>query len=454
MLTLNEYLTFEHKSEHRFEHTLNFNLKKDPDFSIPKIYDANGDISKRWYVYFRYLNPHTGKKVRQKNIYGIANKLKTKEDRMYVLLHYRRELLKLLTEGYNPYVDNTSLFLKQIADKNSQANKVQVEQIKEQNQPIVEIKKEPQKPKSKRVKRDSILITSAFNKALRIKSKTMSSKTTQDYKYKIKKFNTWLTENHPEVEEVQHLTLDLVNDFLDFIEDNHTKRYRNNFRTDLGSLMQLLADREIIKRNFMQSIKTLKTKPQRHARYSKEQLNNIFDYLEKNDPILLLFIKFVSYNFVRPVEVCRITIGNINLEEKTVKYKAKNSPLKTKRIPDLLFNDLPDLSDKSENMFLFTPDIIGGFWETTENNRRDYFSKRFKKVKRHFGLDQDYTIYSFRHTFITNAYRKLEESNSPYEAVNKLMQITGHKSRAALEKYLRDVDAALPNDYSDLLKDE
>jgi hypothetical protein len=32
------------------------------------------------------------------------------------------------------------------------------------------------------------------------------------------------------------------------------------------------------------------------------------------------------------------------------------------------------------------------------------------------------------------------------------MQITGHQTMEALEKYLRDIDAALPEDYSHLLK--
>jgi len=32
------------------------------------------------------------------------------------------------------------------------------------------------------------------------------------------------------------------------------------------------------------------------------------------------------------------------------------------------------------------------------------------------------------------------------------MQVTGHTSMSALEKYLRDIDAELPEDYSEMLK--
>ena len=57
MLFLNQLLTFDSENEHVLEHDL---LKK-KIFSPPKIYTANGDLSKRWYVYFSYRNPETGK---------------------------------------------------------------------------------------------------------------------------------------------------------------------------------------------------------------------------------------------------------------------------------------------------------------------------------------------------------------------------------------------------------
>lgn len=47
MSTLNELIIFEHKSEHSYEHDLS--IKK--NFSDPKVYNANGNLKKRWYVY-------------------------------------------------------------------------------------------------------------------------------------------------------------------------------------------------------------------------------------------------------------------------------------------------------------------------------------------------------------------------------------------------------------------
>ncbi len=44
------YLQNEHVFEHVFEHV----LKEKKRYSEPKIYDADGDLSKRWYVYFSF----------------------------------------------------------------------------------------------------------------------------------------------------------------------------------------------------------------------------------------------------------------------------------------------------------------------------------------------------------------------------------------------------------------
>lgn len=81
-----EFITFEHESEHDLSENLNY--------SIPKIYTANNDLSKRWYVYFTFLNPKTGKKQRMKNFYGKANLHKTKAERLYELALFQRKILQ------------------------------------------------------------------------------------------------------------------------------------------------------------------------------------------------------------------------------------------------------------------------------------------------------------------------------------------------------------------------
>jgi integrase len=156
---------------------------------------------------------------------------------------------------------------------------------------------------------------------------------------------------------------------------------------------------------------------------------------------------------LRPVEVCRLKIKDVDVKERKLYVRAKNKPVKIKIIPDILINDLPDLTTLDPESFLFTPNGFGNIWDTEENNRRDFFSKRFNEVvKKPYSLNKDYGLYSFRHTFITRLYRKLRETQTQQVAKSDLMLITGHSTLTALEMYLRDIDAELPNDYSHLFK--
>ena len=434
MPNLNEILTFEHESEHVLEH----NLPLKTLFSVPKIYTAKGDLSKRWYVYFSFRNPKTGKLQRMKNVYGKANNHKTKEDRLFVLTVYKRNLLKLLKEGFNPFDDNSELFAKRKAENESPTEKHENNQVKAEGQ-------EPQTPK--------MTLNEAFDFGLKLKEKLLSKTTKRAYENRIKNFLKWVKESHPEKTTIDKLDKKLVTEFLNHVLDNTSARNRNNFRVDLSSLIQVLEDNDIVPINFVKKIPVLKSIPQRNKTYTNEKQEEIYQYLGQQDSLLLLYIKFISYNFLRPIEVCRLKVGDIDIKNKTVKFKAKNSPLKTKIIPDILLNDLPDLSKMDKSLWLFTPDKIGGEWNTNIDNKRDYFSKRFKKViKDHFGLGKDYGLYSFRHTYITKLYRALVKDASPFDAKSKLMLITGHSSMAALQKYLRDIDAELPEDYSELIK--
>jgi integrase len=433
MHTIFDYLADELKNEYESEYDLN--LKK--NFSTPKIYSANGDLYKRWYVYFSYRDPQTGKMKRQTPIYANANKFKSKEERLSVLVTCRKVLLKLLKKGYSPYLDNDVLHNQ--LNLNNKTLKSNIPEIK---------------PDSIVQQQETVMTyQEAFTFGLKQKEKLINATTKRSFENRLKNFLKWVEETHPQLKNIDEIDKKVISEFLSDVLSKTSPRNRNNFRTDLSSIMQVLYDNDIVKLNIIKQIPILKSIPKRNKTYTPEKQEEIFEYLEKQDKNLLLFIKFISYNFLRPIEVCRLKVGDINLDTKTIQFQAKNSPLKTKIIPDLLIKEIPNLSMLNKKNFLFTPNEIGGEWETALENKRDYYSKRFKRVvKDHFGLGADYGLYSFRHTYITKLYRHLVKESTPFEAKSKLMLITGHSSMSALEKYLRDIDAELPEDYSHMLE--
>jgi integrase len=402
------------------------------NYSTPKIYDANGDLSKRWYLYFSFRNPQTGLLAKQTPIYGNANAFKTKQERYEILNAYRKSLLALLEEGLSPYDDitylNEELFAKPDALQTAK--------------PIAN-------PLEKEVS-----IAESFVLGLKTKESVLSKTSFPSFSSNVKRFEKWLiSKGIASTQSIIAITKKIVIEYLNDVLEKTSPRTRNNTRIDLGSLFQTLEDNEVITENFIKKINVLKATPERNKTYSNTLQTDIYKYMEENDKILLLFVKFISYNYLRPIEVCRLRVGDLDLIDKKLYVRAKNSPVKAKIIPEILINDLPDLSKMNKNHFLFTPFAIGGEWETSETDKRDYFSKRFKKVKDHFKLGKDYGLYSFRHTFITKLYSEFAKSITPFEAKSKLMLISGHSTMDALEKYLRDIDAVLPEDYSSFLSD-
>ncbi|WP_147676276.1 tyrosine-type recombinase/integrase [Algibacter pacificus] len=431
------------------------------NFSDPKIYTGGVDIrswskltkkekksalAKPWYVYYSFRNPKTNRLERQTNIKGGVNKYTDKRSRHHILKMMVKSLSIVLEEGFNPYQDNSELtdYLKRrLEGKQESTNK----KPNEVHAPVLSIE-----PTVVPIQESSISIGEAFELALSLKSKVLNPNSFVKFRSRITRFKKWLDLN--DIKGGKSMTLINKKTVIQYLNDvllNSSPRNRNNTRTDLASFYQILEDNEVIQENFVKKINVLKAKPERNKTYTPKQQADIFRYMKEEDPLLLLFVKFVCYNFLRPIEVCRLKIGDIDLVDKKLYVKAKNQPVKIKIIPNILIKEIPDLSSFSKDDFLFTDTQIGGAWETTETNKRDFYTKKYKKVKDHFGLGVNYGLYSFRHTFITKLYREMAKTASPFEVKSKLQLITGHSTMKALEQYLRDIDAALPNDYSKLL---
>ncbi|WP_204161797.1 tyrosine-type recombinase/integrase [Dokdonia sp. Dokd-P16] len=351
----------------------------------------------------------------------------------------------LLEAGYNPFVDNKSVkeyLQSQEKEKIGQAINATVTSVIQQSNPVLQVDNAIQ-----------MSIKDAFQLGLETKQRILNENSFPKFKSRIKRFEVWLSDNsYTEENCITTIQKKSVIQYLNSVLQLTSARNRNNTRTAISSLFQVLEDNDVVQENFVKKINVLKSVPERNKTYTPKQVEDVFHYMKVNDPILLLFVQFISYNFLRPIEVCRLRIGDLDLKDKKLYVRAKNQPVKTKIIPDILLDKLSGLEKLDSNALLFTPDRIGGLWEAKEGNRSGHFSKRFKTVKDHFSLGTDYGLYSFRHTFITKLYKKLAIKLTPNEVKSKLMLITGHSTMKALEQYLRDIDAVLPQDYSNMLK--
>ncbi|KGO84424.1 hypothetical protein Q763_01385 [Flavobacterium beibuense F44-8] len=410
------------RNEYDFEYVFEYDLKKQKQYGGPTIYDGGGDLNRRWYVYYSFRNPETGKLERQPPIYADLDNYNTVKERLLRARALCKSVKLILEEGFNPYTpepDNSIL--------SGQSDK------------------EPVNINSAKKVAEAIDFALAYAKNLH------SESSYNDFKSRITRFRDWLVDSKPATAKMNEIeSIDAIG-FLNDILQRTSPRNRNNTRAALSSLYKILKNNQIVKENIIEGIDILKSSPKKNKTYTKQQEEDILKLMAEKDKHLLLFVKFISINMLRPVEVCRLQKKDIHIIDKILKVRAKNQPVKTKIIPDILLQDIPDLTPFKNTDFIFTPNGVGE-WDAKEVNRRNHFGKRFKIIKDELGLGEEYGLYSFRHTYITRIYRELRKELTPFESKSRLMLITGHSTMDALEKYLRDIDAELPDDYSYLIK--
>lgn len=417
------------------EYTNAYTLGIKKKYSDPKIYTAKGDLSKRWYVYYYYRNPENGKLTLQPPIYRGANRFKTKKERTEVLTVYKLALKELLKKGYNPYEDAS------------------------ETQKKIYSKKESQKK--------TYTVKEALEFALKQRKPRWSDKSVPTMVSHYNKFIEWLKEQDLLYKDIEDLKKRNVSYFLNSLKKTQTKKQkekkidpeevspktRNNYRSTLSSLFSQLENDEIIESNFVEKIDKVKSSPKKNKPFSPEQIKTIVKYLDKHDPYLRVFIQFISYAFLRNIEVCRIQVGDIDLKENRLYVGTKTESQAIVPIIKELAVVIQKMKIQGYKAtdYLITKTETPGEWDIKEASKTDHFSTRFAKLKKALDFGNEYTLYSFRHSAAIHLYKHLlKEKGSEEAALSYLMSITRHKSKSGLRNYLREIGAFLPDDYSDM----
>ena len=198
----------------------------------------------------------TGKMEQQQRIKQ-GNGYKTMKQRYKVLEHYRKELERMLKDGYNPY------------------------EVPEQI--------------------NTTSVRNSFDKALELKKNVVSQKYYYDISKTCDRFILFLENNNHDTDNINLITKKIVNEFLNDLLINVSAKTRNDFKMHLNGVFTELQNQDIIKDNFIGTIPNVKTDKKRSRTYSDSQVKIIENYLSIHDPQLLLFISFVSYVFLHLV---------------------------------------------------------------------------------------------------------------------------------------------------------
>jgi integrase len=374
-------------------------------YTEPKIYHGgkNFDLSKRWYVYYSFLNPVTGIMTRQSPIYlKINQKYKTKKERLLHFNFLREALSEMLRNNHNPY----------------ESESIEIE----------------------------FQAGSCIDYAWSVKKNELKGTTLSDYKSRIFRFKKFLQEKGLLEKSMKNITKTHVSTYLDTFKG---AKNRNNTRTALDSIFVILSDANYIDFNFISELRVRKVQKKKAKIYTGKQILDIEKKLEEENETLLMYIYFVSYMFWRPIEIVRMKDADFDFKANTISVETKTDARKTKIIPELILDRVKKFV-KDKKGFVFksnNPD-----WHLMKDqNKRQHYTDLFKKFREKHGIDSSLKLYSFKHTFITKLYLELRKKLSKKESIEKLSVITGHSSNA-INNYITVNDLELPEDYSEMLK--
>ena len=375
-----------------------------PNFTIPVIYTANNDLSKRWYIEFYYTNS-LGLRVRHK-IRGGINFNETLPERINAANELRESVYKQLQSGWLP------------GESNNEGKKA--------------------------------ITMIDFIDEIRNNKKSFFAETTYNsFNWHINNFKSWLLASKLLYVGPNEITSKHINQFLHYLSNTKglSNRTRNNHLLTLKSAFKtgisMFPELKMI--DPCSEINPIPFRSQKNIPFSDNQFQKVIDWVRENDPLLHRFCRCFVYLGIRPNEAVKIKLGDIDFTERTIMIWARETKTGVgmkKRIFDIHWQDFEKYELYPPNYYLFT----AGQNEPGKNSTsRDYFTKRFKKLKNTLGLNTYQTMYALRHTFLIMLYKSGVE-------LKDLMKLTGHKTISALQIYLQRHLDEPGNDISDKIR--
>lgn len=379
---------------------------------------------KRWYVWYLWRNPETGKLDIKIKIYRGINRYKTVKERKAVGEAMKKATSLALERGLNPLGKNI--------DK-----------------------------KKQREEDSSRSLGNALDYALQLRSANKKESTIADYQVRLEFFKSWAKKNGYLGLPVDKFQLSHFYEYYDFLLLEHKTNKGNalsnssieNHKRLLSSLFTQLKNKRIIDHNFIKDIPKLDVEPQQNTPFTPKEIQKIKKYLEKHDPYLLKFIPFMTQCLLRPREILRMKVKDLNTDDFILRVETKTEALATVKIGEKIKPVIHEMDIRKfpPDYYVFTPEGKPGIWTSKLNSKVGYIGKRFAKVKEALGFGEDYGLYSFRHSAIANLQENLEKLGfSEVEITHKIMPITRHKTEKAVKTYLRNLKRFSPKDYSNL----
>ncbi|WP_337043166.1 tyrosine-type recombinase/integrase [Emticicia sp. 17c] len=305
------------------------------------------------------------------------------------------------------------------------------------------------KPVKKTLKPDSNTAIGRFREIVLLNPDNVSSKQISAYNTAINKFEYFLRKRGQEKHPYHFIDDEIVLQFSDFmrLEEKLMPRTINNTFDSLKHLAKLLIKRKLVSENpFLTYEHMREADTDRHTAYSEFEKTIIEKHIIENDKRLYYLTRFLFYAFIRPTELRKLTVGDIDFRKNSIMVWGSKSKNK-KRIPIPIVSNLQsiilemELHKKPSHFFVFGKDLETSPVQAAKNQYLNKHNAALKEI----GIyrSNETTLYGWKHT--GNVYAYLAGVD-----IATIKEINRHWSIAETENYLRGLGLILRKEASKL----
>lgn len=379
---------------------------------LPKLYDANGSTSKKWFVYYSVRNPKTDKMERFRIFSGLG-KESTKVERYATAENLIAGYTEKLRAGWTPF-------------DSRQSGVIYEDEL--EFEVVAQIYRKKRADNTTFHYYASTYISKVKNK--------LEPESLRNYKSVMRVFLTWTKKEGITENDISFYTQPIVAKFFQFLIDEleRSKRTVKRYRNVLNGVFELAREEKKIMVNPLYDLPGTARVNDHTPRPIKEEDVKVFFREIKKDSQLYLAALIQMYCFIRPGnEMRNLKISDIDWARRTIRVDRGFSKVHKERkvtIPEFLADMMRNefqLHHCKQDYFIFSSDGKPGPIRLGKNTLR----KKFNKVRERLGMPDSYKFYSWKHTGGILA----ADLNVPLHEIQAQM---GHSNIATTIEYLKN----------------
>lgn len=246
-----------------------------------------------------------------------------------------------------------------------------------------------------------ITIREAMEKIVQLKCNGAEERTIYTYRSRKTVFLQWLKHKKLELKYIYAMDKALAMEYMDWLqlEKKIGPRTYNGYLTDMRTFFNAMKERSMIRMNPFLSVSKLREKEKHRKSFSDAELMKLKNYLLQHDNDFLTVCQYCYYAILRPVEICRLKVGNIDLERRVIIINADQSKNDKRHIIPLM----PELWERLKKLGIDTMPkhwyiVSKGFRPGEKHIREKNISERFKVIRETLKLPAHCEFYSLKDT--------------------------------------------------------